>query len=132
MFVRTLHPFGKSPSRPASRRRRAKALPGAGSRLQVERLEDHTLLSVANQALVGQMYQDLLQRPADAAGLANWSAALDQGVNPAQVALDLAQSSEGRALQVQTLYQQFLHRPADSAGLAGFTQTLAAGQTLEH
>jgi hypothetical protein len=89
------------------------------------------LLSVANQALVAQMYPDLLQRPADAGGLANWSAALDQGVRPAQVALNLAQSPEARALQVQTLYQQFLHRGADSAGLDGFSQALAAGQTLE-
>jgi hypothetical protein len=131
MFVRTLHPFGKSPSRPTARLRRAKALPGAGPRPQVERLEDRTLLSTVSQALVAQMYQDLLQRPADAAGLANWSAALDQGASPAQVALNLAQSPEARALQVQTLYQQFLHRGADSAGLEGFTQALAAGQTLE-
>jgi hypothetical protein len=131
MFVRKLHPFGKSPSRPSPRTRRAKALSGAGRRPRIERLEDRTLLSAANQALVAHMYQDLLQRPADAGGLGNWTAALDQGVSPAQVALTLAQSPEGRALQVQSLYQQFLHRAADAAGLDGFAQALAAGQTLE-
>src|SRR5260370_668311 len=131
MFVRTLHRFGKSPSRTSTRQRRAKVLPGAGSRPQVERLEDRTLLSAANQDLVAQMYQDLLQRPADAGGLANWTAALDHGASAARVALDLAQSQEARALQVQSLYKQFLHRGADSAGLAGFTQSLASGQTLE-
>jgi hypothetical protein len=131
MFVRTLQPFGKSLSRPATRQRRAKALTLAGPRPQIERLEDRTLLSAASQALVGQMYQDLLQRPADAGGLANWTAALDHNASPSQVALDLAESPEARALQVQSLYQQFLHRAADPAGLAGFTQALAAGQTLE-
>jgi Domain of unknown function (DUF4214) len=131
MFVRTPYPFGKSPSRPSPRHRRAKALPGAGSRPHIERLENRTLLSAANQALVAQMYQDLLQRPADDGGLANWTAALDHAASPTQVALSLAQSTEGQALQVESLYRQFLHRGADSAGLAGFTQALAAGQTLE-
>ena len=131
MLVSKLHPFGRSLSRPHRHPRRVRAFPGPGPRPHVERLEDRTLLSAAGQALVAQMYQDLLQRPADTGGLANWSAALDQGASPAQVALDLAQSPEGRVLQVQSLYQQFLHRPADQAGLAGFTQTLVAGQTLE-
>ncbi len=131
MFDRAFHPISKAFSRPARRPRRAKALQGSRLRPQLERLEDRTLLSATSQALVAQMYQDLLQRPADAAGLANWSAALDHGASPTQVALDLAQSAEGRALQVQTLYQQFLHRGADPSGLNGFAQALAAGQTLE-
>jgi hypothetical protein len=131
MFVRTLQPLGKSLSRSTPRQRRAKALPDAGHRPQIEWLEDRTLLSAASQALVAQMYQDLLQRPADAGGLANWSAALDHGASPAQIARDLAQSPEARALQVQSLYQQFLHRAADPAGLNGFTKVLAAGLTLE-
>jgi hypothetical protein len=94
-------------------------------------MEDRTLLSAANQALVAQMYQDLLQRPADSGGLANWSAMLDQGSSATQVALELAQSTEGRGLQVHSLYQQFLHREGDSAGLDAFTRALTAGQTLE-
>ena len=131
MFVRTLQSFGKSLSRPSKLQRRAKAFTLAGPRPQIERLEDRTLLSAASQALVAQMYQDLLQRPADAGGLTNWTAALDHNASPSQVALDVAQSPEARNLQVQSLYQQFLHRTADPAGLAGFTQALAAGQTLE-
>jgi hypothetical protein len=131
MFDHNLRANGKSFSRPPQRPRRAKALPGAGPRPQIERLEDRTLLSASNQALVAQMYQDLLQRQSDAAGLANWTRALDQGASPNQVALDLVQSPEGRALQVQTLYQQFLHRAADPPGLANFTQALPGGQTLE-
>jgi hypothetical protein len=127
-----LHPGVQTGSQWSSGRpQRARSLKGRRLRLHVELLEDRTLLSSANQVLVGQMYQDLLQRPADAGGLANWTAALDQGASPARVALDLAQSAEGRAVQVQSLYQQFLHRGADTAGLAGFTQALAAGQTLE-
>ncbi len=121
MFLDTLCPFGKWLSR----------LSGLGTLPQIERLEERTLLSAASQALVGQMYQDLLQRSADAPGLAHWSAALDEGTSPAQVALPLARSPEGRVLQVQSLYQQFLQRGADPAGLADFTQALAAGQPLE-
>ncbi len=121
MFLDRLRPFGKSLSR----------LSGLGTLPQIERLEDRTLLSAASQTLVGQMYQDLLQRSADAPGLAHWSAALDEGASPAQVALALARSPEGRVLQVQSLYQQFLQRGADPAGLADFTQALAAGQPLE-
>jgi hypothetical protein len=131
MFDHNLHPIGKWFSRLPRRPRRAKALPGAGPRLQVERLEDRTLLSATNLALVAQMYQDLLQRSPDAGGLANWTTALDQGASPSQVALELAQSPEGRALQVQTLYQQFLHRAVDPTGLSAFTKALAAGQKLE-
>src|SRR5437870_664526 len=105
--------------------------PAASLRPTVERLEDCTLLSASNQALVGQIYQDLLQRPADADGLAHWTTVLDQGGSPAQVALALAQSAEGRTQQVQSLYHQFLHRAADQAGLEAYTAALASGQTLE-
>src|SRR5260370_18730642 len=107
MFLDTLCPFGKWLSR----------LSGLGTLPQIERLEERTLLSAASQALVGQMYQDLLQRSANAPGLAHWSAALDEGTSPAQVALPLARSPEGRARQVQSLYQQFLQLGADPAGL---------------
>jgi parallel beta-helix repeat protein len=88
-------------------------------------------LSAAHQALVGQLYPDLLQRPADAEGLRDWTAALDQGASPAQVALAFAQSAEGRRQHVQSLYQRFLHRTAEPFGREAFTAALAAGQTRE-
>src|SRR5262249_52889101 len=39
-----------------------------------------------NGPFVYQLYQDLLQRPADDAGLASWTALLDRGASRAQVA----------------------------------------------
>jgi hypothetical protein len=128
----TLRPVVPTGSKWSRRRlERAKGLPGRRRQPQVELLEDRTLLSSANQALVGQLYQDLLQRPADAAGLSGWTAALDQGARPVQVALAIAQSAEGHRQHVQSLYQQFLHRRAEPFGLEAFTAVLAAGQTRE-
>jgi hypothetical protein len=85
----------------------------------------------ANQAYVMRLYQDLLQRPADPAGLAHWSGLLDRGVSRAQVALSIEQSLEYRKDEVQALYAHYLHRNADPAGLAVFTNFLAHGGTLE-
>jgi hypothetical protein len=80
---------------------------------------------------VAQLYQDLLGRPADDAGLAAWTGLLDQGVSRSQVALAIATSPEYRALEVEGLYRQYLHREADATGLADFGQFLAGGGTVE-
>jgi hypothetical protein len=85
----------------------------------------------ANQLFVAQLYQDLLGRPADDAGLAVWSGLLDQGVSRSQVAHALATSPEYRADEVEGLYRQYLHREADASGLADFSQLLANGGTVE-
>ncbi len=85
-----------------------------------------------NQGFVNQVYQDLLHRPAEPAGLAAWSGALDQGwLTRSQVALLIEASPESRGDQVQALYQQYLHRAADPTGLAGFTGFLLHGGTVE-
>jgi hypothetical protein len=55
-----LQSFGKSLSRQFWQGHTAKALAGVVHRPQLERFEDRTLLSATNQALVSQMYQDLL------------------------------------------------------------------------
>ena len=44
-------------------------------------------VGTANERFVAQVYQSLLQRQPDAGGLAAWTAALNQGINRAQVAL---------------------------------------------
>jgi hypothetical protein len=85
----------------------------------------------ANQLYVAQLYQDVLGRAADAAGLAAWSGLLDQGVSHSQVALAIATSPEYRADEVEGLYRQYLHREADLAGLADFSRFLASGGTVE-
>jgi hypothetical protein len=85
----------------------------------------------ANQLFVAQLYQDVLGRPADDAGLAVWSGLLDQGVSRSQVVHALLTSPEYRALEVEGLYRQYLHREADASGLADYSQFLAGGGTVE-
>ena len=85
-----------------------------------------------NQFFVSQLYQDLLQRPADAVGLASWTNALDQAaMTRIQVVQAIEGSSEYRTVEVQALFGQLLHRQADAGGLAGLTSFLAGGGTLE-
>jgi hypothetical protein len=83
------------------------------------------------QRFVAQVYQDLLQRSVDPAGLAIWSNFLSAGNSRAQMVQAIESSLEYRALLVQAAYRQLLHRPADSAGLSNFVAFLAAGGTIE-
>jgi hypothetical protein len=85
----------------------------------------------ANQLFVTQMYQDLLGRKPDAAGLAYWTNLLDQGTSRSDVVLQIEQTPEYLGDVVQSIYQQMLHRPADPTGLAEFTAFLANGGTIE-
>jgi hypothetical protein len=63
-----------------------------------------------NQRFVAAAYQDILGRTVDAAGLAAWSALLDQGMAPAQVAAALAHSAEHYANLVTVAFQRYLGR----------------------
>jgi hypothetical protein len=84
-----------------------------------------------NQHYVTAIYQELLHRQPDAAGLAAWSAMLDQAGSRTQVALAIEQSQEYREDEVESLYTHYLSRQADPVGLAAFTNFLAQGGTLE-
>jgi hypothetical protein len=77
------------------------------------------------------VYQDLLGRAVDGAGLAGWSAQLDQGMAQQQVVLAIEASAEYRIRVVQGLYSTLLHRDADGGGLSGFTNFLANSGTVE-
>jgi Domain of unknown function (DUF4214) len=87
--------------------------------------------ATANQLFVAQVYQNLLGRSADAAGLAYWSNLLDQGASRQAVVLQIEQSQEYVTDEVEAVYQKMLHRQADPTGLAAFTNFLANGGTLE-
>jgi hypothetical protein len=84
-----------------------------------------------NQRLVGQVYLDLLQRPADQSGLANWTAFLNTGASRAALVSQLEASLEYRTDVVQGLYVHFLHRTADAGGLNGFVNSLGNGGSVE-
>ncbi len=85
----------------------------------------------ANSRFVDQLYQRLLGRPAEAAGLAGWLAALAQGMTRAQVAAGIESSPEYLTAVVQKAYEQFLHRAGDQGGVTGWVSFLRAGHTIE-
>src|SRR5262249_20669457 len=73
------------------------------------------------QNYVGQLYQDILGRPADGSGLQHFSAVLDGSAAARRgVALSLLRSSEYRTNLIKGLYLQLLGRPVDPAGLASW------------
>jgi len=103
------------------------------ARLMLEPLESRELLDAATTAnFISKIYPDLLNRPADTAGLNVFGAALQAGqlTRPAVVTA-IEASPEYRTGLVQGLYSQLLHRSADAAGLAAFTNFLGLGGTPE-
>jgi outer membrane protein assembly factor BamB len=82
----------------------------------------HTLVAYehlsADQAFVMALYEDLLGRDTDHAGLAHWVAALDGGRSKASVAVSVALSDEATTKFISDAYESILRRPADDAGLA--------------
>lgn len=91
-----------------------------------------TITGTPNQRFVDQVYQDLLNRQADATGLAFWAGQLDAGTaTRTQIVQAIEGSTEYDQILVQKAYTQFLHRSVDPAGLAFWVGALQAGQTPE-
>jgi hypothetical protein len=84
-----------------------------------------------NDAFINHVYQDLLGRPADPAGLDYWSSVLSSGVPRASVVWALVTSDEHRTNVINAMYQRFLGRPPDAAGVAYWIGKFAAGMTYE-
>ena len=80
-----------------------------------------------NDAFLGQLYVDVLNRPIDPMGLAIFRQALNSGQTREQVAFTLLSSDEYRRNLVNSYYQTYLHRPGDAAGINGFVQALKNG-----
>ena len=71
-----------------------------------------------NEAFVGSLYQELLGRSADQAGLDFWAGQLDRGeVTTGDVASGFYMSIESRRGRVTALYQSVLGRGPDDDGL---------------
>jgi hypothetical protein len=88
-----------------------------------------------NETFISNVYVALLERPADAGGLAYYTAGLEQGVSTTQVVLNIenAPSNEFRSDEVNRLYELHLHRSAlaDTVGLNHWVADLRQGITLE-
>jgi hypothetical protein len=78
-----------------------------------------------NEDLVRALYQHILGRVAEPAGLAYAKSQLDQRAGVTAVANGIAMSPEGRERLIESNYQQWLRRPADDSGLAFFMQNVA-------
>ena len=110
--------------RPIRIRRAAPGRPLA--RLELERLEERSLMDAAGSAFVAKAFQDLLNRPAEPGAVTYYSGLLDQGASRVQVILDIENSTEYLADYVQADYSTYLKRSADPAGLANGIQILSS------
>jgi hypothetical protein len=109
-----------------------------------------TYNSVSNQGFVEQLYRNVLGREGEAAGVANWTSALNTGTfSRGQVLVGFSESAEHIALlrpaveaglwdqnenatAVARLYHATLDRAPDAAGLTDWTKTLEGGQALQN
>jgi hypothetical protein len=73
------------------------------------------------------VYEDLLGRLPDQGGLATFLGQLSFGTSRAQVAYEIATSSEYQGDLVGAIYEKFLGRPPDGGGLATFMGLLGSG-----
>jgi hypothetical protein len=88
-------------------------------------------LTTANQKYVDFLFQKVLNRVADAGGLAGFTNALNTGQSLGSVAQAIVSSQEADADVVNAFYVRFLRRPADAGGLSAFTQQLLSGTSDE-
>ncbi len=81
---------------------------------------------------VTQQYEDFLSRPPDTAGLAYWSALIEDGLEPAALVEHLASSPEfeGRIAPLVRLYHAHFRRAPDYAGLTYWAGVARRGWSL--
>jgi uncharacterized delta-60 repeat protein len=84
-----------------------------------------------NNAFVAGSYRDLLGRPADAAGLANFQQGLDTARVPllSSIATAYVTSAENRANLIKSYYTTFLGRSAGMAEVNSWLQSMQQGAT---
>jgi uncharacterized repeat protein (TIGR01451 family) len=99
----------------------------------LEELLPGEVRGTADQRFLSEVYRDMLGRPIDANGLANWSGELAAGISRFQVVTNIQTSTtdEFRKDEVQAVYQQYLNRAADPQGLNDSVNFLKAGGTVE-
>jgi uncharacterized protein (DUF2141 family) len=84
-------------------------------------------LLAADSAYIGALYETLLNRPVDQAGLTHWLDMLLAGMTREQVATAIWQSPEHRSIEVDQFYTTFLGRSADPAGQAYWVNVFLDG-----
>src|SRR5262249_21818028 len=99
--------------------------------LALELLEPRELLSADNETFVARLYQQVLQRPPDATGLAGWAGLLNQTQNRVGVALGIFDSAEHQAQRVQQFYAGLLGRSGNSSEVSAWVGFLAGGGSVQ-
>lgn len=75
------------------------------------------------------MYNDLLGRAPDSAGLTHWVNSLQSGANPASVALSFAASAEREAMKVTGDYEDLLGRTPGASEIGSWVNAFEHGVT---
>jgi hypothetical protein len=83
--------------------------------------------SVPASPFVVALYEAILQRPADSAGLALFSGELSGGISAAVVVQQIWTSAEHRQIQITQYYQQYFHRAVDVDGATYWQQQFSLG-----
>jgi lysophospholipase L1-like esterase len=83
--------------------------------------------ATANAVFIDAVYQDVLGRQADAAGLAWGTALVNSGQPRGNFIAQVVYSGEASTDFVRSVYQQYLGRAADTAGLNYWAQEMQAG-----
>jgi hypothetical protein len=96
-----------------------------GSRLAIEQLEARDLLTTS--AVVTGFYYDLLHRQPSPAELAGWTAALQTGVTPLQIAQDFLNSAEYRTTLIRSNFERLLGRDPSSHELFAWLNEMKTG-----
>jgi Domain of unknown function (DUF4214) len=108
--------------------------------LYLEPLEHRELLdgaplvnaqSTTQQLFVESLFEGMLQRPADSAGLDYWTSALQRGTPASQVVLAIENGPEFTGRIVDQLYATLLDRSPASADRSYWINFLANGGTIE-
>lgn len=76
------------------------------------------------------VYQEVLSRSVDAAGLSTYGKRLDEGKTIAWVRDRLRNSSEGQSVAINRVYREVLGRDADAKGLAHYQKRMERGWSL--
>jgi type VI protein secretion system component Hcp len=84
------------------------------------------------QTYVNALYQHILGRDAEAAGLAYWSDLLTKGFTRQQLASSLLSSDEGRVEQINDFYHMYLGRSGEAAAVLSYLHFLDQGGTLQN
>ena len=123
----------KGAARLRGRTARGKRKSSRSRRSVLQTLETRTMLiGTPPGQLVDALYQDILHRAAEPAGLTAWSQTIAANVPHDQVAREFLNSIEHRSQVVSEYYRSVLGRAPDDSGLKYWVGTLGTGDRLEH